>query len=406
MLKIGEFSKLSRVSVRMLRHYDEIGLLPPASIDSATGYRYYSEDQLPVAGRITALRDMGFGLGEIQACQQGRENPQVLAALFSARLSFLMGNYITLTNLSRRELQRICDLHISPINISVHATDPAVRRLLLGNQRRGGECLEIMEQFARAGIVMNCQIVACPGLNDGGVLQRSMEDLAALYPQVKSVSVVPVGLTRYRKGLYPLRPYTVAEAREVVGQVEAYGARCLEEKGSRIFWCSDEFYLQGELPLPEDAFYEAYTQLENGVGMLRLLEVELNGAALGAPQNIPVAPFSIATGVAAAPFLREIIDRAAAKCHTKLDYQIYPIVNHFFGETITVAGLLTGQDLLAQLRGKDLGTRVLLPQNTLRHGETVFLDDMTLEELSQGLGVPVVPVNQDGFDLFEAVFGV
>ena len=293
-----------------------------------------------------------------------------------ARLSFLMGNYITLTNLSRRELQRICDLHISPINISVHATDPAVRRLLLGNQRRGGECLEIMEQFARAGIVMNCQIVACPGLNDGGVLQRSMEDLAALYPQVKSVSVVPVGLTRYRKGLYPLRPYTVDEAREVVGQVEAYGARCLEEKGSRIFWCSDEFYLQGELPLPEDAFYEAYTQLENGVGMLRL------------------------------PFLREIIDRAAAKCHTKLDYQIYPIVNHFFGETITVAGLLTGQDLLAQLRGKDLGTRVLLPQNTLRHGETVFLDDMTLEELSQGLGVPVVPVNPDGFDLFEAVFGV
>ena len=153
-----------------------------------------------------------------------------------ARLSFLMGNYITLTNLSRRELQRICDLHISPINISVHATDPAVRRLLLGNQRRGGECLEIMEQFARAGIVMNCQIVACPGLNDGGVLQRSMEDLAALYPQVKSVSVVPVGLTRYRKGLYPLRPYTVDEAREVVGQVEAYGARCLGEKGSRIFW--------------------------------------------------------------------------------------------------------------------------------------------------------------------------
>ena len=233
-----------------------------------------------------------------------------------------------------------------------------------------------------------------------------MKDLAALYPQVKSVSVVPVGLTRYRKGLYPLRPYTVDEAREVVGQVEAYGARCLGEKGSRIFWCSDEFYLQGELPLPEDAFYEAYTQLENGVGMLRLLEVELNGAALGAPQNILVAPFSIATGVAAAPFLREIIDRAAAKCHTKLDYQFGPIVNHFFGETITVAGLLTGQDLLAQLRGKDLGTRVLLPQNTLRHGETVFLDDMTLEELSQGLGVPVVPVNQDGFDLFEAVFGV
>ncbi len=323
-----------------------------------------------------------------------------------ARLSFLMGNYITLTNLSKRELQRICDLHISPINISVHATDPAVRRVLLGNQRRGGACLEIMQGFAQAGIVMNCQIVACPGLNDGEVLQQSMEDLAALYPQVKSVSVVPVGLTRYRQGLYPLRPYTAEEARAVVARVEAFAETCLGEKGSRIFWCSDEFYIQGNLPLPQDEYYEAYTQLENGVGMLRLLEVELHGATLGAPKNIPVKPFSIATGVAAAPFLREMIDRAASKCHTRLDYHIYPIVNHFFGETITVAGLLTGRDLLAQLKGKDLGSRVLLPQNTLRHGETVFLDDMTLEELSQGLGVPVVPVNQDGFDLFEAIFGV
>lgn len=323
-----------------------------------------------------------------------------------ARLSFLMGNYITLTNLSRRELQRICDLHISPINISVHATDPEVRRVLLGNRKRGGDCLNIMKDFAKAGIVMNCQIVACPGLNDGEVLRQSMEDLAALYPQVKSVSVVPVGLTRHREGLYPLRPYMPKEAQAVVAQVEAFGETCLAEKGSRIFWCSDEFYLQGELPLPADAFYEDYTQLENGVGMLRLLEVELHGATLGAPQNIPVEPFSIATGVAAAPFLREIIDRAAANCHTKLDYQLYPVVNHFFGETITVAGLLTGQDLLAALQGKELGTRVLIAQNTLRHGETVFLDDMTLEELSQGLGVPVIPVSQDGFALFEAIFGV
>ena len=323
-----------------------------------------------------------------------------------ARLSFLMGNYITLTNLSKREIQRICDLHISPINISVHATDPEVRRELLGNHRRGGECLEIMQKFAQAGIVMNAQIVSCPGLNDGPVLQKSMEELAALYPQVKSVSIVPVGLTRYREGLYPLRPYHQDEARNVVAQVEAFGDRCVEQLGSRMFWCSDEFYLQAGLDLPADEFYEEYTQLENGVGMLRLLAVEMHGATLGAPENIPVEPFSIATGVAAASFLREIIDRAAAKCHTKLIYQMYPIVNRFFGETITVAGLLTGQDLLAQLKGRDLGTRVLLPQNTLRHGETVFLDDMTLEELSQGLGVPVIPVNQDGFDLFEAIFGV
>lgn len=321
-----------------------------------------------------------------------------------ARLSFLMGNYITLTNLSRRELQRICEMHISPINLSVHATDPEVRRLLLGN-RRAGEILDHMKRFAEAGIRMNCQIVSCPGLNDGAVLQRSMEDMVALHPQVNSVSIVPVGLTRYREGLYPLRPYAQQEAAAVVQQVEAFAAHCLETTGSRIFWCSDEFYIQGGLPLPSDEYYEDYTQLENGVGMLRLLEVECRGASLGAPENIPTEPFSLATGIAAAPYLREIIDRAAASCHTKLDYKVYPITNHFFGETITVAGLLTGQDLIAQLKGKPLGRRLLISQTMLRHGETVFLDDITLEEVSQALGVPVVPVPQDGFDLFEAIFG-
>ena len=321
-----------------------------------------------------------------------------------ARLSFLMGNYITLTNLSQRELQRICDLHISPINISVHATDPEVRRMLLGS-RRGGEIMEIMERFARADIVMNCQIVACPGFNDGAVLQKSMEELAALYPQMNSVSVVPVGLTRYREGLYPLEPYTAEGASAVVKQVEAFAETCLAEKGSRLFWCSDEFYIQGGLPLPEDEYYEEYTQLENGVGMLRLLDVECRGACMGAPENIPIEPFSVATGVAAAPYLREIIDRAAAKCHTKLNYHVYPVVNHFFGKTVTVDGLLTGRDLIAQLKDRDLGNRVLIAQNMLRHGETVFLDDVTLEEVSEALGVPVIPVAQDGFELFEAVFG-
>lgn len=322
-----------------------------------------------------------------------------------ARLSFLMGNYITLTNLSKREIQRVCDLHISPINISVHATDPEVRKVLLGNQKRGGDCLDIMKRFAGAGIVMNCQIVACPGLNDGAVLQQSMEELAALYPQVKSVSVVPVGVTRHREGLYPLRPYKPEEAAEVISMVERFAEDALQSKGSRIVWCSDEFYLQAHRPLPEDAYYEEYTQLDNGVGMLRLLAVECHGASLGAPEHMEVAPFSIATGVAAAPFIQEMIDSNAASCHTELQYQVYPIVNHFFGETITVAGLITGQDLIAQLQGKELGTRLLIPQNMLRHGETVFLDDISLETVSETLGVPVIPVNQDGFDLFEAVFG-
>ncbi len=322
-----------------------------------------------------------------------------------ARLSFLLGNYITLTNLSEREIQRIIDLHISPINISIHATNPALREKLLGN-RRAGKGLEIIRRLTGAKITVNGQIVACPGLNDGVALKESMEDLAPLYPYLNSISVVPVGLTKWREELYPLRPYTREEAAAVVRQVEEFGVHCKKTYGSTIFWCADEFYLKGECSLPEDEYYEEYTQLENGVGMLRLLSVEMRGATLGVEGPLDIRPFALATGVAAAPFLREIIDRAAEACHTKLDYRVYPIKNTFFGETIDVAGLITGGDLIAQLSGKALGERVLIAKNMLRHGETVFLDDVTLEEVERALGVPVVPIGQDGFELFEAVFGL
>ncbi|NLF35109.1 MAG: DUF512 domain-containing protein [Clostridiales bacterium] len=318
-----------------------------------------------------------------------------------ARLSFLMGNYITLTNLTDREVRRICDLHISPINISVHATDPALRSLLLGH-KRGGRGLEIMARFARARITMNCQIVSCPGLNDGPALQKSMEDLAALYPAVNSVSIVPVGLTRYREGLYPLRPYTPEEAAAVVDMAERYGRHCAERFGTTLFWCSDEFYLKAGRPIPADTYYEDYTQLENGVGMLRLLRSEFDSALALADEVPGVTPFSVACGVDVAAWLTEMIDRAEGKCHTK--GMVYPITNHFFGETITVSGLVTGGDLIAQLRGKDLGQRLLLPVNMLRHGEDVFLDDVTLADVERALAVRVVPVNQDGFDLCDAVF--
>ncbi len=317
-----------------------------------------------------------------------------------ARLSFLMGNYITLTNLSEREIQRVCDLHISPINVSVHATEPELRAMLLGNPR-GGKGLELMQRLARAGITMNCQIVSCPGINDGAHLARTMEDLAALWPEVNSVSVVPVGLTRHREGLYPLEPYTPAAAAAVVDMVEAYADQCLARYGTRLFWCSDEFYIQAGRDIPPDGYFEDYTQLENGVGMLRLLETEF-ASALELQEPKTAAPFSIACGVAAAPFLREIVDKAQGKCHTK--GYIYPVVNRFFGETITVSGLVTGQDLMEQLAGKELGKRLLVPVNMLRHGQDVFLDDVTLAQVSQRLGVPVVPVDQDGFELCDAIF--
>ena len=318
-----------------------------------------------------------------------------------ARLSFLMGNYITLTNLSDREVQRICDLHISPINISVHATDPELRSLLLGHQK-GGRGLEIMEKFAKAGITMNCQIVACPGLNDGPQLQKSMEDLAAMYPQVNSVSIVPVGLTKYREGLHELQPYDKERAGQVIDMVEAFGKQCLQRHGTTLFWCSDEFYLRAERPIPEDEYFEDYTQLENGVGMMRLLRTEFDSALRMAEETESVRPYSVACGVDIAPWMAEIVDRAAEKCHTKGN--VYPIVNHFFGESITVSGLVTGRDLMEQLRGKDLGERLLIPVNMLRHGEDVFLDDVTLSQVEQELGVEVCPVNQDGYDLCDTIF--
>ena len=319
-----------------------------------------------------------------------------------ARLSFLMGNYITLTNLSRRELQRICDLHISPINISVHATDPEVRRLLLGNQRRGGECLEHMRTFAQAGIVMNCQIVACPGLNDGAVLQKSMEELAALYPQVKSVSVVPVGLTRYRDGLYPLEPFDRDDARTVLSQIHRWQKRMYEQTGSHFVHASDEWYLLAEEPLPEAKKYDGYLQLENGVGMLRLLEEEVKEELQKRTGDEKERKVSIATGRLAAPFIRQLADWLRSK-YPGLRAEVFPIVNEFFGERITVSGLVTGRDLIRQLRGKKLGERLLIPCNMLRDGENVFLDDVSVEDVERELQVPVQVTDAGGKDFCMAV---
>ena len=319
-----------------------------------------------------------------------------------ARLSFLLGNYITLTNLSKREIERIIALHISPINISVHATDPALRRELLRNPR-AGECMDIMGRFAEAGITMNCQIVCCPGLNDGEALMQSMRDLEALYPQVHSVSVVPVGLTKFREGLYPLSPFTKELAAETLDMVDAFGGECLRRHGSRIFWCGDELYIKAGREIPSDEFYEDYTQLENGVGMLRLMETEFSSALKlgGEPDG---APFSIATGVSAAPYFQILLDKAKEK-YPEIKGRIYPIVNDFFGHSINVTGLITGGDLIAQLKDKELGERLLISQNMLRRAEMDFLDDVKLEEASAALGLPVYPIEQDGFALFDAMCG-
>jgi putative radical SAM enzyme (TIGR03279 family) len=247
------------------------------------------------------------------------------------RLSVLTGSYITLTNLSAREIERILALKISPLHISVHASDPELRAMLLGN-KRGAEGMELMRRFAAAGIQMHCQIVACPGINDGPALQKTMEDLSALYPSVVSVSVVPVGLTKHREGLYPLAPYTREQAAETVDLVERFGKACRQRYGSTLFFCSDEFYLKAERPIPDDSFYEEYPQLENGVGMLSLLRREFTEAVpdFGEASR----SFSLATGEAAAPFLRGLLDLAEEKCHN-LCCGIYPVKNGFSAKPLT-----------------------------------------------------------------------
>ncbi len=323
-----------------------------------------------------------------------------------ARLSFLMGNYLTLTNLSQREVQRIIDLRISPINVSVHTTDRALRCEMLKN-RRAGEGVDIMERFAQNHITMNCQIVSCPGINDGPALDRTLHDLAAMYPSVNSISVVPVGLTKYREGLYPLKGYDRASAAALVDQVESFAQRHLEKKGTRLVWCSDEFYLLAGRDLPPEDYFEDFTQLDNGVGMLTLLMAEFGRALelMDEEEMAGAVPFSIATGVSAAPFLTELLERAREKCD-KIKGDVYAIRNDFFGETITVAGLVTGGDLIGQLRGKDLGKRLLIPNNMLRHGERVFLDDVSLDDVERELGVPVIPTAQDGYELLDAICGL
>ncbi|MGI5977742.1 MAG: DUF512 domain-containing protein [Candidatus Limivicinus sp.] len=319
-----------------------------------------------------------------------------------ARLSFLMGNYITLTNLSQREIERIIALRVSPINVSVHTTNPSLRCKMLRN-RRAGESIAVMHRLAEAGIEMNCQIVCCPGLNDGAELERTMRDLAEMYPGVHSVSIVPVGLTKFREGLYPLTAFTPEHSAETIDMVEAFGDRCIEKLGTRIFFCSDEFYIKAGRELPPDEFYEEYTQLENGVGMLRLMETEFL-SALKLSDEPDGRPFSVAAGTSAAPFLEGLLKKAGEK-YSGLKGRVYAIENNFYGHSINVSGLITGRDLISQLKGRELGGRLLISQNMLRRDEMDFLDGITLEQASEELGLPIYPVEQDGFALWDAVSG-
>lgn len=312
-----------------------------------------------------------------------------------SRLSFLHGNYITMTNMTDRDIDRIIKMRFSPINVSVHTTNPDLRVKMMKN-RRAGAVLAYLPRLAGAGIELHCQIVLCRGLNDGAELDRSMRDLAALAPAVDSVSVVPAGLTDHRDGLYPLTPFTPEECAAVIRQVDAFASECLSKHGSRIFFCADEFYLSAKLPIPDEEYYEGYPQLENGVGMIRSTLEDFRYELSSAPSADPATPprtVTIATGVAAEGLMRELA-RMTMEKYPHLTVRVQTILNDFFGHSVTVSGLLTGQDMLRQLKGEPIGDALLIPSSSLRAGEDVFLDDMTLSDLSSALSVPVVPTDE------------
>ena len=321
------------------------------------------------------------------------------------RLSFLHGNYVTLTNMSEADVDRIIQMRISPINVSVHTTNPELRVKMMKN-KHAGRVLSYLDRFYEAGIEICAQIVLCKGLNDGEELLRTMHDLAAYHPALRSCAIVPVGLTKHREGLYPLMPLTKEDCCQVLDTVERFGNECFKAYGTRLFYCSDEFYLRAERPLPSDAFYEDYSQIENGVGMLTDLEAgfdfALQSQEIGAVH--PPRTVSVITGVAAYGLLKALADKLCARAPW-LTINVYKIVNRFFGESVTVAGLLTGGDVVEQLSGKPLGDEALISSSMLRADSDVFLDDITLPELSHRLGVAVRQVKNDGAELLCAMLG-
>ncbi len=318
-----------------------------------------------------------------------------------SRLSFLFGNYITLTNLSQHEIERILEMHISPINISVHTTNPELRCKMMNN-RFAGETLQLMNRFAKAGIHMECQLVLCPEWNDGEELERSIHDLAALAPAVQSVAVVPVGLTKHREGLTPLRPFTAKEAAKVIDTVERFGDCMLAATGDRVVYAADEWYLLADRPIPDEEFYGEMPQLENGVGLIALLRSQFTQALENTTQDTAKGTETLLlTGVAAAPLIGDLLTLAKDK-FPQINARVQAVKNDFLGETITVAGLVTGTDILKQVQPNTV-PRILVPDVMLRHEGDRFLDDVTPRDLEEKLGASVEVLPVDGEALLLAL---
>lgn len=315
------------------------------------------------------------------------------------RFSFMYGAYVTLTNIGEEEIARILEQHLSPLYVSVHATDEAIRRQLIGRENIL-PILPLLQRLVAGGIQIHTQIVLCPEINDGACLERTIDDLAALRPGLLSLAIVPVGLTGHRRRLPQLRPFTQAEAAAVVETLQQRQQRYLDQTGSRFIFAADELYLQAKVEFPDLEDYEELPQLENGVGLIPLFRGEAE-AVLEEAGPLSLGPVSLITGVSAFAELEQFLQRLSKK--TSVSLELHGIHNDFFGGQVTVTGLLTGTDILAQLQGRDLGDALLIPDVVLREGEDVFLDDMTLEQLQQGLGLPVIKIESNPWGVLEAL---
>ena len=318
-----------------------------------------------------------------------------------SRLSFLQGNYVTLTNMSEYDLDRIIKFHLSPINVSFQTMNPELRCMMLHN-RFAGDALKKVDKLYQGGVIMNGQIVLCKGVNDRDELEYSLEKLSEYAPVLQSVSVVPVGLSKYRDGLYPLEPFDREDAEYLIEQVERWQKIMMERHGIHFIHASDEWYILAGKKLPEETRYDGYLQLENGVGMMRLLETEVKERLAGLEGDNREFTASVATGKLAAPFIQQYMKLIQEK-FPNIKVNVYTIRNDFFGERITVSGLITGADLREQLKDKELGEKILIPCNMLRSGEDVFLDDLTVDDIREALGTELVVVDEPGADLVDCV---
>ena len=326
-----------------------------------------------------------------------------------SRLSFLFGNYITLTNISEHEIERIISMHISPVNISVHTMNPELRVQMMKN-KNAGESLKIIKRLADAGIKMNTQLVLCPGINDGDELRRSIEELSSFYPSVQSIAAVPVGLTKFRDGLEKLEPYNKETAGETIDIIEEYSQKFRKEYGMGLVYPADEFFIKAERELPSAEYYDGYPQIENGVGLVRSFNDDFLDELEYCNEKPKHKKVTLATGADFYPFLNALCQKAEEKYG--MEIVVKKIINNFFGETITVSGLVTGIDLYEQLKGCDLGEYLLLPSSMIsdytNHTENKnkFLDDMTLEELEERLNTKIILTNGDGGQVLKVLLGV